>query len=441
MNAKHFILLLLTTISVLALRGQVLSVNTSPADSCYRIAEAEGVDYAYVTTNMAYITFSTADGRNVDWYDMTAAAVVASGFNTFSPEDDGHTYRVTQDGLSETFVVFDYSQHRLSTDSLTADLSCESTVLTLHSPQMTYRDSNHVEHVVNRHFVLSYQNLLWGDNGWSETAMADSVWPDRSGLIVLGKQLCRTSYTLTGDRFTEAFYNAQDSIVSDEYEAIAYAHHAQSYTTTRGTSMENEVERPIQETTIKGSAPLNILFKANASTPIEYYLWRNYHYDNLMSSRTESEERIVFEERGSYQVTLDMENSHGCHCDTAFEDIAISESLLMVPNVFTPNGDGMNDEFRVAYRSIKEFRCWVYNRWGHLVYYWEDPAKGWDGTINGRPAPEGAYYYVIRALGTDAAQDGYMNRIKYGNTKKKDPDSLIGVYQLSGDINLIRGKR
>lgn len=426
-------------VSVPCLRGQILLVNTSPGDSCYLVAGAEGVDYVYVTTDMDYISFSTRDGHNVDWYDMTAGAVVAAGFNTFAPEDDGHTYRVTQDGASETFVVFDYSLYRLGDDSLTADLTCESTVIRLHHPQMAYRDSDNIERHIDRQLVLQYSNLIWGDNGWTETQMADSLKPDRMGMEVKGKQLCRTQFVVSGDRFAQAFYGGLDSVASPVYDAVAYAHHAQSYTTTRGTSMENEVERPIQETTIKGSAPLNILFKANASAPIEYYLWRNYHYDNLMSSRMENEERIIFEERGSYSVTLDMENSHGCHCDTAFEDIAISESLLMVPNVFTPNGDGMNDEFRVAYRSIRQFQCWVFNRWGHLVYYWEDPAKGWDGTINGRPAPEGAYYYVIRALGTDAATDSYMNKIKYNSKKKKEPDSLIGVYQLSGDINLIRG--
>lgn len=426
-------------VSVPALRGQILSVNTTPADSCYRLNDAVGVDYAFVTTNMTYIQFATADGRNVDWYDMTTGAVVASGFNTFSPEDNAHTYSVTQDGVSETFVVFDYNAYRLYLDSLTATLNCENTVLRLHQPQMTYRDSDNIEHQVNRQLILHYNNLLWGDNGWTETPMEDSMKVDRSGMLVLGKQLCRTQFVVTGDRFSEALYSETDSVVSPIYDAIAYAHHAQSYTTTRGTSMENEVERPIQETTIKGSAPLNILFKANTSSPIEYYLWSNYHYENLMSTRMENEERIIFEERGSYTVKLEMENNYGCQCDTAFEDIAISESLLMVPNVFTPNGDGMNDEFRVAYRSIREFHCWIYNRWGHLVYSWDDPAKGWDGTINGRPAPEGAYYYVIRALGTDAATNEYMNKISYNKKKKKEPDALIGVYQLSGDINLIRG--
>ena len=111
--------------------------------------------------------------------------------------------------------------------------------------------------------------------------------------------------------------------------------------------------------------------------------------------------------------------------------------MLVVPNVFTPNGDGTHDEFRVVYRSIKEFHCWVYNRLGHQVFYSNNPDKGWDGTIHGRPAAEGAYYYVIRALGTDAESD-YMAKPKYTKKLKKGEQPL-GVYQLSGDINLLRG--
>jgi gliding motility-associated-like protein len=99
--------------------------------------------------------------------------------------------------------------------------------------------------------------------------------------------------------------------------------------------------------------------------------------------------------------------------------------MLLVPNVFTPNGDGANDEFRVVYRSIKEFHCWVYNRWGMLVYQWSDPAKGWDGTIGGRPAAEGAYFYVIRALGTDADENAkYTLKPVYKKQKEKQNEML-----------------
>jgi gliding motility-associated-like protein len=103
----------------------------------------------------------------------------------------------------------------------------------------------------------------------------------------------------------------------------------------------------------------------------------------------------------------------------------------------------MNDEFRVAYRSLKEFHIWVYNRWGKLVYESTDPAKGWDGTINGRPAAEGAYFYVVRAKGTDADKYAeYIGLKATYNKKKLEADkSVIGIYQMSGDINLIRGSR
>ena len=112
----------------------------------------------------------------------------------------------------------------------------------------------------------------------------------------------------------------------------------------------------------------------------------------------------------------------------------------MVPNVFTPDRNGQNDEFRVLYKSLATFKCDVYNRWGKLVYSWTDPAEGWNGNIGGRPAAEGAYFYVIRALGTDAAKDASFIGIKAVYTKKKlnADESVIGVYQMSGDINLLR---
>ena len=68
------------------------------------------------------------------------------------------------------------------------------------------------------------------------------------------------------------------------------------------------------------------------------------------------------------------------------------------------------------------------------MYEWTDPSKGWDGTIGKRPAPEGAYFYVIRALGTDAETDAkYRWKPTYKNKMKKDPEALIGVYQYDED--------
>ena len=186
------------------------------------------------------------------------------------------------------------------------------------------------------------------------------------------------------------------------------------------------------------SAPLEVLFKSNGLNAA-YYQWRLYKGSELMLTRSDAEHRYTFMEKGNYRAVVVVSNSD-CELDSVEFTISVSESMLLIPNVFTPNGDGANDEFRVAYRSLKEFHCWVYNRWGHLVYEWTDPAKGWDGTIGGKPAAEGAYFYVIRALGTDADENAkYMLKPIYTKKVKKQDEALIGVYQRSGSINLLRG--
>ena len=219
---------------------------------------------------------------------------------------------------------------------------------------------------------------------------------------------------------------------------MAIKTHPQAIVTTRGKENDrsNEVERPVDaETLIRRSAPLEVEFKANGLNA-EYYQWNIYKGTELYLQRSEAQHRYTFTEPGNYRVMLGASNSYDCAIDSVQFDISVSESMLTVPNVFTPNGDGHNDEFRVVYRSIKEFHMWVYNRWGKLVYKSDDPAKGWDGNIGGRPAAEGAYYYVIRALGTDA-ESGYMSKPAYSK-KIKNQELPLGVYQLSGDINLLR---
>ncbi len=70
-----------------------------------------------------------------------------------------------------------------------------------------------------------------------------------------------------------------------------------------------------------------------------------------------------------------------------------------VPNAFTPNGDGRNDRFRflpVGMRTIHYFR--IYNRYGQLVYNSTDPQVGWDGRVNGKMQPSGAYVWMLSGI-------------------------------------------
>ena len=69
---------------------------------------------------------------------------------------------------------------------------------------------------------------------------------------------------------------------------------------------------------------------------------------------------------------------------------------FFIPNVFSPNGDGINDEFRVEHFRHKEFWCQVVDRWGRLVFETQTNGVGWDGRIDGHPAPVGTYFYRVR---------------------------------------------
>lgn len=71
---------------------------------------------------------------------------------------------------------------------------------------------------------------------------------------------------------------------------------------------------------------------------------------------------------------------------------------LTLPNVFTPNGDGVNDLFRSEYNilSFDQFSLHVYNRAGQLMFFADRPGQGWDGrTPVGAKCPEGTYFYVV----------------------------------------------
>lgn len=73
---------------------------------------------------------------------------------------------------------------------------------------------------------------------------------------------------------------------------------------------------------------------------------------------------------------------------------------ILLPNAFTPNGDGLNDVFRVLEGVYRNFQFNIYNRWGALVFATNNSANGWDGTLNGQMAPPGAYIYRIEYFDT-----------------------------------------
>ena len=371
----------------------------------------------------------------IDWYRLPdTITAVQSGTDYLYPEH-GAGYMIKNGATREYFWVFDYDSLRVQIDNITAKLTCENTELTIDGkiPSMQYHNvvGKLCEYV--RLCQVIYLDKQWESDGWIDsTAVTQTTL---QSTINVGASPVATDFTIV-DHLAVLLEIAGDSIRTMTYDPVALKAHPQALVTTRPNDKSNEVERPVDpETLIRRSAPLEVEFKANALNT-EYYKWILYQGSEEFLTRNEAQHKYNFQQPGNFRASLEMTNSHGCSCQSEDFDISVSESMLVVPNVFTPNGDGVHDEFRVVYRSLKEFHCWIYNRWGHLVYKWDDPAKGWDGTIHGRPAAAGAYYYVIRALGTDADVD-YMSKPKYSKKLKKG-ELPMGVYQLSGDINLLR---
>jgi len=109
--------------------------------------------------------------------------------------------------------------------------------------------------------------------------------------------------------------------------------------------------------------------------------------------------RHGFPKIGIYKVKLFV---MGDTCTGVAEreiDLAVeSSNPLFIPNVFTPNGDGIHDVFIPELQSGDNFSLYILDRWGNLLFHTTDPAIYWDGRTSGNPVEEGTYFYVLKSM-------------------------------------------
>ncbi len=104
-----------------------------------------------------------------------------------------------------------------------------------------------------------------------------------------------------------------------------------------------------------------------------------------------------YTEGGTYTTVLIIEDTVGCR-DTSTLSITITPPDVSIPNIFTPNGDGINDEFTLPYEVFKSFHVIISNRWGNVIYN-KNNQTGiyiWNGIdVSGQKCHDGVYYYKI----------------------------------------------
>jgi len=121
-----------------------------------------------------------------------------------------------------------------------------------------------------------------------------------------------------------------------------------------------------------------------------------------------SEYITSFGEKGRRSIKLVSQNQFGCS-DTALNVINIGyEYKIYVPNVFTPDGNTVNDSFKAIGFNLKSIHMSIYNRWGEMIFESFGVNDAWDGSFKGQPVMEGVYIYMIDAEATDG-EHTYLN--------------------------------
>lgn len=120
----------------------------------------------------------------------------------------------------------------------------------------------------------------------------------------------------------------------------------------------------------------------NTSDGASQWLW-NFG-DASASTSSVEHPQFIYDEEGTYEVTLIVTNEYACS-DTAIQEIRInSDFAIYIPNTFTPNNDGLNDTFfPVLSTEVKDVLFQVYDRWGMKLYETSDITLPWDGSVNG----------------------------------------------------------
>lgn len=153
-----------------------------------------------------------------------------------------------------------------------------------------------------------------------------------------------------------------------------------------------------------------ILF-TNLSLYASGYLW-DFGNGNTATSFDASETYTI---QGTYMVKL-IAYSGTCS-DTSYKYVYITDKLLVsIPNIFTPNGDDVNDLWYVSFEGAIDMHLEIFNRNGIKVYENNGTGVQWDGrTISGESVPTGTYFYVLEitdVLNNVSKMKGYITLLR-----------------------------
>lgn len=168
--------------------------------------------------------------------------------------------------------------------------------------------------------------------------------------------------------------------------------------------------------TIQGTAKFckdeSRLLKVNVPVGLNINWYKN---GNLISNYSKDTLRV----NEAAEYTVKFINSNGCLSlvsNKIITEIGCNATNIYVPDVFSPNGDGINDVVKavcVGIAKLKYFK--IYNRWGNILFETADESKGWDGRFRGQIQPADSYIWLVEGVDTNGKEirkTGTLNLIK-----------------------------
>jgi len=115
------------------------------------------------------------------------------------------------------------------------------------------------------------------------------------------------------------------------------------------------------------------------------------------SYSTENSPTHEYWKPGTYDITLTVTDEFGCSDQFTLGSFVVINPELFIPNVFSPNDDGVNDLYRIIYTGQEPQELVIFDRWGKEIYQTNTVEEAWNGRLlNGEEAPEGVYFYIFK---------------------------------------------
>lgn len=394
---------------------------TTGLNNIYVLNSLNGTQMVYTATTSAPVTWYKYSNLGGGYAEEVAGVKQSGKTYTLNLTGSGDMGYIIEEGSNRYYCwVVDYSLHQLYLSSLgfASQQDCDMTELmfTGKADRIIYYTINGQAKELNRDIRLSYYTLEYNES----TENYDQVLSEKSfsylnSAMRTTAPLCDTEFTLSGDKYLKE-WGIKQSITSELFNTNA----VEAKTSATQTARENDNEQK-DETPLGGSAPCEIEFKAVCTDAAIFQEWQmssDGEFENITMRINEPITTYTFREYGTTYVRFVASNAAGsCNYYSDTYEVSVGESRLECPNAFSPDAsEGVNDEWKVSYKSIISFECHIFNRWGVKVAELTDPSQGWDGKHNGKFVPSGVYYYVIKAEGSDGKKynlNGDINIIKY----------------------------